>query len=109
MTHTIAVGHVKRHGNGGLRMAVGTVAFIGDAGSFAITLGESGSVQMRNIVACMVSNLGSEAAMASAKGSSDGYVAVKVQRLGTLVAAGHANGTLDLQFVAFGYPGSLPS
>lgn len=108
MAHTLAIGKLVRYGPGSPKIAIGTVAAIGDAGSFAVTLDSAGSLQMRNIQVIQLTQLGTVAAQVTGSGSSDGYVAVNVNRLGTFVLA-TPGGTVDLQYVAYGGAGSLPA
>ena len=98
---------LSAHGGRGPVVAYGTVAAIGDTGTFAIRLDSEGSVCMRNIETCVVTQIGTVAAIPTATGTSGQYVTVNIQRLGTLVATGHGNGTLDLQFWAVGGGGSV--
>lgn len=110
MAQVIGFGHLPSpHGGRGLVVAVGTVADVVTAGSFAIQLTTGGSNVLRNVLAPVVQvskeTYGS-AIVAIASGSSNGYITVTLWDSGSLVPSPHA-GTVDLSFIAFGGGGSI--
>lgn len=106
MANTLAVAQLPRRTGTGMKIAIGTVAAIGDSGSFSIVLDAAGSSHMANVLAVLVSQIGTVAALPSASGSSDGYIKVTINRLGTFVNAA-PGGTIDIAFVAYAQAGSL--
>lgn len=108
MAHTLGYLRLNSaHGGRGPVMAYGTVAAIGDAGSFAVQLDSGGSRCLRDVTAAFLTQNGTVAAVPQATGSSNGYVTVDINRMGSFVLA-TPGGTLDMNFVVFGGSGSLP-
>lgn len=107
MAKTLAFGRLPGvQGGRGLLIAVGTIASASDAGSFAVQLDTAGSVVMRNVVTAHLTQMGTVAAQITGTGSTNGYVVLGINRLGTFVLA-TPGGTVDLYFTVYGGGGSI--
>ena len=105
MAKTVAIGKLTKPFGQGIKIAVGTVMDLGDAGSFAVFLDTAGSQIMRNIQAVLLQPIKGTYSY-DARGSSSGYVFVNIQRQtgGTTECV---VGTCDFNFIVVGGQGSI--
>lgn len=107
MAKAVAIGKLKNAYGQGIKVAVGTVRDLADAGSFAVYLDTAGSKIMRNIQAVFLQPMKGTYSY-NAYGSSSGYVHVEIERQ-TGGTTELVVGTCDFNFLVFAGPGSIPA